>query len=201
MQRRYFGAGLILALSFMPLAASAHVVVKPGSVNVAAYQTFNVGVPNEKDQPTTGLRLVIPAGLKAVTPNVKPGWTVATKQTGSGEGAVVTEIDWTGGQVPAGQRDDFAFSAQAPAKAGEVHWKAYQTYADGTEVAWDQTPKGADDESVMPYSTTKVIDDISNAATTSSDATDQANRVKLALALSVAALVLAVVALVRKAKI
>jgi uncharacterized protein YcnI len=35
-------------------------VVKPNEVKVAAFQTFTMGVPNEKEIPTTAIRLVIP---------------------------------------------------------------------------------------------------------------------------------------------
>src|SRR4051812_46020865 len=107
--------------------ASAHVVVKPAEVEPAAFQAFAVGVPNEKAMPTVKVRLLVPEGVKYVTPNVKPGWTIEVVKDGQGEEAKVREIVWSGGEVPAGQRDDFAFSLQAPAKAGTLQWKAYQT--------------------------------------------------------------------------
>jgi uncharacterized protein YcnI len=189
------GVAAVTSLVMMG-TAWAHVVVKPAQVGVGSFQTFTTGVPNEQDQPTTGLRVVIPASLNYVSPNVKPGWTVNTKTTGEGESAKVTEITWTGGSVPAGQRDDFLFSAQVPAKAGDIQWKAYQTYADGTVVAWDQAPaKDADDESVKPYSTTQVVNDLAAASRTSSTPTD--NR---PLYLSLAAVVVALLALVRSTR-
>lgn len=141
--------------------ASAHVTVKPVQVGVASYQTFSMSVPVEKDQPTIGLRLVVPEGLSSVTPTVKPGWTIATKKDGAGESAKVTEISWTGGSIPAGQRDDFTFSAKTPADATTISWKAYQTYQDGSVVSWDKTPSEKEEgENVGPYSTTAVVDDL-----------------------------------------
>lgn len=165
---------LVVFFSMAPLAM-AHVVVKPNEVKVAAFQTFTMGVPNEKEIPTTAIRLVIPDGIKHVSPNVKPGWTVAVKKTGDGEEATVTEITWTNGAIPAGQRDDFFFSAQVPAEAGAINWKAYQTYQDGTVVAWDQDPNAPkpsmapgddDDHGMNPYSTTKIVNDLVNPSTT-----------------------------------
>ena len=100
------GTGVVMSLLLSATPAFAHVVVKPNAVGVGAFQTFTVGVPNEKDNPTVGVRLVIPEGMKFVSPNVKPGWTIDVKKTGDGENAVVTEINWTGGSIPAGQRDD-----------------------------------------------------------------------------------------------
>jgi hypothetical protein len=62
----------------------------------------------------------------------------------------VSEISWTGGNIPAGQRDEFLFSAQAPASSTTIPWKAYQTYADGSVVAWDASAKAvADQKKVM----------------------------------------------------
>jgi uncharacterized protein YcnI len=173
--------------------ASAHVVVKPAQAGVASSQIFTTSVPNEKDVAVTKMRLVIPAGLTEVSPNVKPGWTIEEVKDGTGEDAVVKEITWSGGTIPAGQRDDFAFSAQVPAKPTTIQWKAYQTYADGTEVAWDQKPTGSDDASGNsgPYSQTKVVNDLSQPAASSTAAPTQpasSSRTNLAIALSVVAL-------------
>jgi uncharacterized protein YcnI len=157
----------ILGFATCVASASAHVVVRPKEVGVAAFQTFTVGVPNEKDIPTVAVRLIIPEGLKHVSPNVKPGWTIDVKKEGEGEQVVVTEISWTGGSIPQEMRDAFDFSAQAPAEKTEIAWKAYQTYSDGTVVAWDQEPSEA--EGSTPYSTTTVVDDLEESAVAESE--------------------------------
>lgn len=156
-----FGAfAAVLALA-NPISAFAHVVVKPNEALTGAYQTFTTSVPNEKDIPVTGIRLVIPDSIESVTPTVKQGWEITTKKSGDR----VTEITWTGGTIPAEQRDDFTFSAHLPSKAGDIDWKAYQTYQDGSVVSWDQKPAegehghDSEDESKGPYSTTTVSDD------------------------------------------
>lgn len=144
-----------------PRQAFAHVVVKPAEVKVGAFQTFNVSVPVEKEIPTVALKVVIPSGLKYITPTVKQGWTINVVKEGEGESAVVKEINWQYGSIPAGQRDDFTFSAQVPEVASELKWKAYQTYADGTVVAWEAEPTDSEEKSDSsgPYSTTAVVDD------------------------------------------
>jgi uncharacterized protein YcnI len=167
-------------LIFGITVASAHVTVKPEEVGIGKYQTFTVNVPNEKESPTTGLRLIIPQGLEHVSPNSKPGWNIEIKKIGvsmkgevlnTGEKApdpeTVTEIVWTGGSIPEGQRDEFMFSAKVPAGEGEIIWKAYQTYADGEIVAWDQDPgapkptsEGNDEHGSSPFSVTKVVNDL-----------------------------------------
>lgn len=148
-------------------AVSAHVVVRPKEVLTASFQTFTMGVPNEKDIPTTGVRLVIPDGLNYVSPNVKPGWRIEIKKSGEGEEAKVTEIIWTGGSIPVGQRDDFLFSAQVPSIETNMQWKAYQTYSDGTVVAWDQETTGgshdSEDPNAGPYSETQIVDHLSSS--------------------------------------
>ena len=171
---------------------SAHVTVKPNQVGSAAFQTFTTGVPNEKDVPTVALRLVIPSGLQYVTPNVKPGWTIEVKKSGEGEALVVTEIIWTGGSIPAGQRDEFLFSAQVPAEETTLQWKAYQTYSDGEVVAWDQAPsQDHDDHDVKPYSETKIVNDLALAEGSHSETEKPASTdASLPTALSVVALAL-----------
>lgn len=191
-----------MATGWLALAAApalAHVEVKPEQVGVAAEQVFTVEAPNEKDQPVVGLRLVIPEGVDQITPNVKPSWQIDVKKSGSDDNAKVVEIDWTGGSIPAGQRDDFEFSAQAPGKPTTLAWKAYQTLADGTVVSWDQTPAtkgGKEDESATPYSETKIVSDLTSNNSTGSETADE----KVSIYLSILAVALAVAALARGAK-
>jgi len=203
------GLAVVSAVASLSVGvASAHVVVKPAEVGVAARQSFTVGVPNEKEVPVVKVRLVVPDGVKSVTPNVMPGWTIDIAKDGTGESAVVKEITWSGGSIPAGQRVDFALSAQAPAKATTLQWKAYQTYEDGTEVAWDQAPDAtghdAEGGNTGPYSETKIVDDLSqdSTGTTTADTTTETqgnSRVNLAIVLSVVALLFSLLAYTSKA--
>jgi uncharacterized protein YcnI len=182
----------IIAATLMLLGcaslASAHVVVKPSQVGIGAFQTFSTGVPVEKPVPTIGLRLLIPAGLEYVTPNVKPGWKISIKKAST----TVTEIEWTGGTIPAGQRDEFVFSARVPKMATSLAWKAYQTYADGTVVSWDQDPASSTAEELKPYSITKVVDDLTPA---SSMKAGEHSKSSFAVVLSIVSLALSLVAL------
>ena len=185
-------------LLFCTLPASAHVVVNPPQVAIGRFQTFTVSVPVEKNQPTIGVRLVMPQGLEAVLPTVKPGWTIEIVTAPDGERASsVAEIRWSGGSIPAGRRDDFSFSARLPARETVLAWKAYQSYADGSVVAWDRDPKLAPPRSEKgepdfsrsgPWSQTRVIDDLKEPSASGADDT--------ALWVSIAALVVSVIALV-----
>jgi uncharacterized protein YcnI len=150
----------IFALAFSS-TASAHVVVKPAEVITAGFQTFTIGVPNEKDISTTSVKLTIPEGLKYVQPTQKAGWNIDIESEGTGETATVKSITWSGNEVKPGFRDDFTFSGQVPEKTTELQWKAYQTYSDGTVVSWDKESSGDDHESEDknsgPFSITKVV--------------------------------------------
>jgi uncharacterized protein YcnI len=55
--------GLTISTIFMVSSvavASAHVVVEPATTGIGAEQTYTMGVPNEKDQAVTAIRLLIP---------------------------------------------------------------------------------------------------------------------------------------------
>lgn len=186
---------LVLSVGVMP--ALAHVAVKPSQVGVAVFQTFMMGVPNEKDNPMVSLRLVLPDGLKEVSPNVKSGWTVTVKKDGTGDDAKVTEIDWTGGSIPVGQRDDFYFSAQVPSTETTLTWKAYQTYQNGEIVSWDQDPSQIKSgEEGTPFSQTKVINDLTaNSKPVEDLGDDGGGSAKMAVALSGLAVLLSVISI------
>jgi len=171
--------------------ASAHVTVKPGEVTTATYQTFTVNVPNEKDIPTTGVRVIVPANVTSVTPTQKSGWSVETKK----DGDVVSEITWKDGEIGNGLRDEFTFSAKTPAETGNIEWKAYQTYSDGTVVAWDQAESGDGHggEDKGPLSVTSIVA-ATNETSATSDAVDAANsKTMTAIYIAIAAVVIALI--------
>ena len=168
---------ILVAGLFNAVPAFAHAVIKPSTAGVGSFTDFSLGVPSEKDSATIMVELMIPAGVQNISPIVKPGWKIDVKQSPDPTGAkdddgnpamIVTEIDWTGGQVPAHQKDFFMFSAQVPAQEGELDWKVEQTYADGSVVSWTKTAadqpkdeKGNPDFSRFgPYSKTMVINDL-----------------------------------------
>ena len=193
-----------VSMLFFAVPAFAHVIVYPHQAGIAATQVFDMSVPTEKDNPTVAIKLLIPDGLQEVVPSVKAGWTINVKKNGD----TVTEIDWTGGNIPPEERDDFYFSAQVPAKETTLKWKAYQTYQDGSVVSWDHTPTSNpdDDSAPPPYSQTKIVNDLTGSNTmngtqqTKTDTTTKLSsaNVSLPLWLSIIAVIFSFTAL-RKA--
>jgi uncharacterized protein YcnI len=185
----------------VPAAAFAHVIVTPGQTGVGKEIIFNVSVPNEQQTPVVNLKLIIPDGVTGVTPTAKAAWTIATTDNGATKDPVVTAVTWSGGSIPVGQREDFSFSAQVPAKATDLDWKAYQTYGDGTVVHWDQKPAGSDDSTgnAGPYSVTHVVNDLSKSADTT-PASPSTSTGNTALILSLIALILSAMAFVASRK-
>lgn len=155
-------SGFIMAsYVFFAAVASAHVTVKPGEALTGSFQVFNVSVPNEKTIPSVSVKLLIPENIRYVTPTAKDGWKIDIEKDGTGEDAVVKSIIWSDSTIEEGFRNDFSFSAQVPDQATDIQWKAYQTYSDGTVVAWDKVSEGdghnSGDTNSGPFSVTKVI--------------------------------------------
>ena len=187
-----FAAGIIAGS--WSSAASAHVVVRPAEVETGSFQTFTVSVPNENDSIANNkVRVVLPEGLKHVSPTVKPGWTIETVKQGEGEDATTSEIIWSGGSIPGGQRDDFSFSAQTPAEPTSLAWRAYQQFEDGSVTSWDNPPSdgGGHGEGANPYSITDVVDSLSTTPAANEQAASN-NAANFALVASVLALIVAV---------
>lgn len=199
MKMKWLGIFLLsFVLLFFPSNAFAHVVVTPNQAGIASLQTFSVAVPVEKDIPTVSLRLIIPEGVTKVTPNVKNGWVITTKTEGEGKDQRISEIEWTGNSIPVGQKDDFLFSAQVPPVETTVHWKAYQTYSDGSVDEWIQDEKTQNgSESEHPASTTKVIN---NLQSMNSTASQDSNNGSIALGLSAAALAISILGTFQRRK-
>ncbi len=183
--------------------ANAHVTVRPAEVGVGSFTTFTVGVPNERDEDSTIMvRLVLPEGLNHVSPLVKPGWTLEivrgeenmdteSMEEGGHDEAPVTELVWKGGSVPPGFKEEFGFSAQAPVEVGAIKWNAYQTYSDGSVVAWDRErdPEQDDFSEFGPYSQTEVVNDLVASDTEGAEGKDNTRMLSIvAIFLSVAAI-------------
>ena len=197
MKSKLFVLGLSVGLFTIVSSglASAHVTVKPTDVTAGSYPTFTTSVPNEESIPVTGVRIVIPGNMEYVTPTVKQGWNIETKKSGD----FVTEISWTGGSIGEGLRDEFTFTAQVPDKPGELVWKAYQTYEDGSVVSWDQKPAEdhgheSEDESKGPYSVSTITAE-SNAS--NSGASDDEATSKIAMVLAGIAVILSAASLAK----
>ncbi|GAA4004124.1 hypothetical protein GCM10022631_13810 [Deinococcus rubellus] len=132
----------VAALSLTPALAHAVVRTETGAAESAAgaSETYRLNVPVEKDMATTAVRLEVPKGLTITRFQVTPGFVRTVKTDDAG---LVTEITWTGTIAPM-EYARFFFQARNPEAAGDVSWNVYQTYADGSVVAWDgvdpQTP-------------------------------------------------------------
>lgn len=187
----------LTSLILLTATASAHVTVLPSDAQTSTYQAFTVSVPNEKEIPTITVKLTIPDSIKSVTPTVKPGWTISIDKDGTEEDARVTSVTWSGGSIGAGLRDDFGFTAKTPDQAGEIQWKAYQTYSDGTVVSWDKESHGdgheQEDPNSGPLSVTKVAVEESTDTTETAAGSDTLARsigvISLVMSLALFALV------------
>ena len=143
-----------LALAATLVLASAavafgHAVVHPPEAPAGAYQKYVLRVPNERGFPTTRVHLAFPAGVRVISFDEVPGWTLAA-ETPDG-GATFSAATWTG-VLPVGRFVEFSFIGVNPTEPATLKWDAVQEYADGTLVEWT----GPEDSST-PASLTRVL--------------------------------------------
>lgn len=161
---------ILLFVSFvLTTSASAHIEVKPDTAGIGSIQKIYVDGHNDHGSSLVGVRVLLPENLQMVVPYVKPGWKIEMKKNGGGDSANVTEINWTGGSVSDGLKDEFVFSAQVPSSETTLVWKTYTTYQNGDVLSWDQKPDpkmSSDDKENMEkemkgeWSETKVVNDL-----------------------------------------
>lgn len=158
--KKFFVSFALFAAMLLPaIPVSAHVRLDP-STTVVGRQVYGMRVPNEKDIPTTKVRLVVPEGVEVTGVLPISGWSHSEKKVkveASAEEAAgghsdeeaterITEVTWEGGEIKAGEYIIFNFSTNYTGEPKEVVWKAYQTYSDGSVVPWD----GSSDEAEAP---------------------------------------------------
>ena len=145
-----------LAAAFLGLAsgaASAHITLETEKAppNSTYKAVLRVGHGCE-GKPTIALRVRIPEGMIAVKPMPKPGWQLATVKgkyartydyygTPMSEG--VTEIAWTGGELPDEWYDEFVFRGRLAGLpvSTTVYFPVVQECADGAVHRWIEIPE------------------------------------------------------------
>jgi uncharacterized protein YcnI len=125
-----------LAAGAFPAAAQAHIQVTPSTVAPGDAVKFTVLVPGERDSETVKVELQMPKGLLPFSYEDPAGWKRELVKAGDGS---VERVVWTGA-APSDGFTEFAFLAGTPEQAGELQFKALQTYADGTVVRWIGAP-------------------------------------------------------------
>ena len=217
--------GVVLAVgaalfAFSALPASAHVTVSPaGTAAPGGYAELNFRVPTERDDAsTTAVQVLMPADqpLASVSVQPHPGWTVEVHkkalaqplQTDDGPvSQVVSDVVFTAqnpqAAIAPGQFDQFSLLVGPLPNAPSMAFPANQTYSDGQVVAWNQSaaPGAPEPEHPSPTLTIGAAGSGSDSATAPSDSGSSATPALvigiIALVLSVAAIVLLVVALRR----
>lgn len=147
-----------------PTIALAHVSVSPEGVAPEDYATLTVQVPNEKEIPTTEVRVEVPEGFTLGGVQPVPGWEHRFEE----EGGIVTAVVWSGGEIGPREFQQFLVSAQAPEEPGEYAWRAFQTYEDGTAVEWVGPPDSEEPAAVVEVASQESADTGGHGAETGS---------------------------------
>jgi len=85
------GLGLVL---ISVGTALGHAVVYPAEAPPGAYQKYVLRVPNERAFPTTRVEITFPTGVRVISFDEVPGWTLDT--TSEDAGASYARAVWTG---------------------------------------------------------------------------------------------------------
>lgn len=148
-------------LAAFAVPAFAHITLEvPEAVAGSTYKAV-LRVPHGCDgDATVAIRVQMPEGFIGVKPMPKAGWTLATTKGAYAKGydlygaqvtEGVTEISWSGGNLPDEFYDEFVFRGTlAGAQAGtQVYFPVVQICASGEE-AWIEIPVEGQPEPELP---------------------------------------------------
>lgn len=134
------------------MSVSAHVTVSPATSQTESYETYTMKVPNEKDNATTKVVLVVPETANFLNYQPLPGWKVTTTTNKADK---IERVTWEKkneeGGIEQGQFQSFQFVAQNPAETGALEWNAYQYYEDKSIIEWT-----GDADADTPHSQTTI---------------------------------------------
>ena len=150
-------AGCLIATGGLVAPAFAHVTLERDTAPVGAPYKAVLRVPHGCDgSPTTAIRVRIPEGVIDVKPMPKPGWTLNIVRGKYGKAYSlyraqvsegVTEIDWTGGNLPDDYYDEFVFQSflASDLRPGQtIYFPVVQECAKGVH-RWIEIPTAGSD--------------------------------------------------------
>lgn len=112
----------------LPVAAAAHVTVKPPFVEAGVATEIAFETPNERaPSATVELRTTAPPGVEIVSAGAPAGW----QATVSG-----SSVTWRGGRIDGTLVVAFPVRVLARVRAGTYAFTSAQTYSDGGVVRW-----------------------------------------------------------------
>lgn len=139
-------------------SASAHVTLEHQQATVGSSYKAVLRVPHGcEGKPTTKIRVQIPDGVIAVKPQPKAGWTLEKVRgkyaksydyygTPTSEG--VTEIAWSGGNLPDDEYDEFALRAYLTGDLKPdttLYFPVVQECSGGAVERWIEIPEAGKD--------------------------------------------------------
>jgi uncharacterized protein YcnI len=149
--------GAVLALTAVPLAASAHVTVTPSGTAAGSYTVLTFAFSHGcEGSPTTALAIDIPESIESVSPTLNPNYSIEKVADGDRTSQVVyTAIT----PVEDGYRDTIELSMRLPDDAaGEtLSFPVLQTCEVG-ETNWNQVAEEGEEEPESPAPTILVTE-------------------------------------------
>ena len=131
-------AAAVLALG-AAAPAMAHVDVLPTEVAQGDPLQFTIRVPNERDVPTTRVRVDFPSQITVYSfAAPPPGWTMRTVR---GPDKRFRSVVYSGSLPMSGYVDFHVLGT--PFESGTATWRTRQTYADGQVKPWTGPPEKA----------------------------------------------------------
>lgn len=160
------GAASAAGVLLFAAPALAHITVSPDSAPAGSTTELTFHVPNEEaNADTVKIDVQIPTTHPIAQLLVRPvpGWTATVKTiklpkpvtTDDGTfDSAVSEVSWSGGQIPPGQFQDFAISCDSlPGAPGQLAFKTIQTYSNGDVVRWIDLSQAGQPEPEHPAPT------------------------------------------------
>ncbi|WP_106498274.1 YcnI family copper-binding membrane protein [Lentibacillus sp. Marseille-P4043] len=201
-----FLALFAIGMFVMAPIAEAHVTVNPSESTTNAYEKYSVRIPVEKDINTTKVELQVPDGVNLVSVMPVNNWNYQLKKD---DDERITSVTWTAtaGGVKPNEFIEFSFIGANPSEPGEVSWKAFQTYEDGSVVEWTGPPDADEPASVTTITSgdEAAPHEENDSAATEDSQTDNDNESAsdsntnwIPIVISVLALLLALISLFRK---
>jgi hypothetical protein len=135
----------LAAVAWLALAAPAmaHVEVLPASVPQGDAVQFTIRVPNERDIPTTQVRVDFPAQVTVFSfADPPPGWRLQPLRAADGR---FRGVVYSGGSIAASRYVDFHVLG-TPFESGTAVWPSRQRYADGQVKPWTGPPETSGQE-------------------------------------------------------
>lgn len=127
------GVSIWILTCLLATGVWGHIDLAPRQSIPQRWETYTLSVPTETPSPTVKIDLRVPPTFEIEMVEHSQIWQIHTVRN---ERGYISELIWSGGNIPPQSFEELKFLARNPAEPGTYSWDMTQYYQEGEPATW-----------------------------------------------------------------